>query len=73
MPCHLVFGQDLVLDASFIADWSSIVACKVRQAQLDNKKENHSRIAHSYAAGDLVLIQLNQCTLIKLACPIEGP
>jgi RNase H-like domain found in reverse transcriptase/Integrase zinc binding domain len=43
------------------------------QAQLDNARENASRIAHNYAVGDLVLIQLNRHTLPKLACPTEGP
>jgi hypothetical protein len=61
------------LDASFTANWSAIVACKVRQAQLDNARENTSRIAHTYAVGALVLIQLNRRTLTKLAYPTEGP
>jgi hypothetical protein len=43
------------------------------QAQIDNARENHSRIAYYYAVGDLVLIQLNKRTLPKLACPTEGP
>ena len=72
-PCQLVFGRDLILDASFTANWSAIVAHKLRQAQIDNARENKSRIAHSYAVGDLVLIQLNKRTLPKLACPTEGP
>jgi hypothetical protein len=72
-PCQLVFGQDLILDASFTANRSAIVACKVHQAQIDNARENHSRIAYSYAVGDLVLIQLYKHTLPKLACPTEGP
>jgi hypothetical protein len=72
-PCQLVFGRDLILDASFTANWSVIVACKVRQAQIDNARENTSRIAHTYAVGDLVRIQLNRRTLPKLACPTEDP
>jgi hypothetical protein len=72
-PCQLVFDQDLILDASFTANWSAIVACKVHQDQIDNARENQSRIAHSYAVGDLVLIQLNKRTFPKLACPTEGP
>ena len=72
-PCQLVFGRDLILDASFTANWSAFVARKVLQAQLDNARENASRIAHSYAVGDLVLIQLNKRILPKLACPTEGP
>jgi hypothetical protein len=72
-PCQLVFGRDLILDASFTANWSAIVARKVHQAQIDNARENQSRIAHSYAVGDLVLIQLNKRTPPKLDCPTEGP
>jgi hypothetical protein len=72
-PYQLVFGQDLILDASFTANWSAIVACKVCQAQIDNARESQSCIAHSYAVGDLVLIQLNKHTLLKLACPTEAP
>jgi transposase InsO family protein len=72
-PCQLVFGRDLILDASFTANWSAIVSRKLRQAQLDNARENQSRIAHHYAVGDLVLVLLNKRTLPKLACPTDGP
>ena len=72
-PCQLVFGRDLILDASFTANWSAILAHKLRQAQIDNARENQSRIDHSYAVGDLVLIQLHKRTLPKLARPTEGP
>jgi hypothetical protein len=72
-PCQLVFGRDLILDASFTVNRSAIMARKVRQAQIDNAKENHFRIAHSYVAGDLVLIQLNKHALNKLACLTESP
>jgi hypothetical protein len=72
-PCQLVFGRDLILDASFTANCSAIVACKIHQAQIYNARENHSCTAHSYVVGDLVLIQLNKLTLPKLACPTEGP
>ena len=72
-PCQLVFGRDLILDASFTANWSAILAHKLRQAQIDNARENQYRIDHSYAVGDLVLIQLHKRTLPKLARPTEGP
>jgi hypothetical protein len=73
-PCQLVFGRDLILDASFTANWwSAIVARKLRQTQIDNARENQSLIAHIYAVCDLVLIQLNRCLLPKLACPTDGP
>jgi hypothetical protein len=72
-PCQLLFGCNLILDASFTVNWSAIVVRKVCQAQLDNARENASRIAHTYAVGDLVLIQMNRRTLPKLACPTEGP
>jgi hypothetical protein len=32
-----------------------------------------SRIAHTYAVGDLVLMQLNRCLLPKLTSPTYGP
>jgi transposase InsO family protein len=72
-PCQVVFGRDLILDASFTANWSAIVARKLRQTQIDNARENQSRIAHIYAVGDLVLIQLNRRLLPKLARPTDGP
>jgi hypothetical protein len=61
--CQLVFDRDSILDASFTGNWSTIVARKVRQDQIDNSRENHSRISHSYAVGDLVLLQLNKLAL----------
>jgi hypothetical protein len=72
-PCPLVFGRDLILDASFTATWSANLARKLRQTQINNARENQSRIDHSYAVDDLVLIQLNKPTLPKLARPTEGP
>jgi Integrase zinc binding domain/Integrase core domain len=71
-PCQLVLGRDLILDASFTANWSAIVAHKLRQTKIDNARENQSCIAHTYA-GDLVLIQLNKRILPKLASPTDGP
>jgi hypothetical protein len=72
-PSQLIFGRDLILDASFTANWTAIIARKLRQTQLDNARENASRIPHLYVTGDLVLIQLNRRNLPKLARPTEGP
>jgi hypothetical protein len=71
LPACLWKGSHL--DASFTANWSAIVARKLRQAQIDNARENNSRIDHSYAVGDLVLILLNKRPMPKLARPTEGP
>jgi hypothetical protein len=72
-PCQLVFGRDLILDASFTANWSAIEAHKLRQTQIDNARENQSRILHIYAVGDLVLIQPNRRLFPKLARPTDVP
>jgi hypothetical protein len=71
-PFQLVFGRDLYW-MLLLQPIGLLVARKLRQCQIDNARENQSRIAHSYDVGDLVLIQLNRRILPRLARPTDEP
>lgn len=54
-PSQLVFGRDAILNTKFEANWALIKAQKQRMIEKNNKKENASRIPHTYQVNDMVL------------------
>ena len=56
-PTQLVFGRDALLNISFIADWQYIKERKQNLILQNNKRENKTRIDHTYAVGDQVMIE----------------
>ena len=55
-PGQLVFGRDMVIDKSVLADWDLIYAKRRTQQIRDNLRENKSRTKYEYKVGDLVRI-----------------
>ena len=64
LPGAAIFGQDMLFDIPFIADWNKIG--EQRQALTDrgNTHENSKRVDHDYKVGDKVLIE-KDCILRK--------
>ena len=56
-PTQLVFGRDAMLNASFEADWQFIRERKQRLIVQNNKRENATRVAHTYNVGDTVVVK----------------
>ena len=56
-PTQLVFGRDALLNVSFEADWQYIKERKQRLILQNNKRENRTRIPHTYSQGDQVMIK----------------
>jgi hypothetical protein len=54
-PAQLVFGRDAILNTKFEANWAFIKERKQKLIIKNNKKENTSRIGHTYRINDLVL------------------
>jgi transposase InsO family protein len=54
-PTQLVFGRDAILNTKFEANWAFIKEQKQKLINKNNKKENASRILHTYRINDLVL------------------
>ena len=55
-PSQLVFGRDAMLNVNFEADWQYIKERKQRLIVQNNKRENSSRIPHTYHIGDQVMV-----------------
>ena len=56
-PAQLVFGRDMLFDLSYAADWDEIKAKKERSIQVNNERENRKRKAHTFHAGDQILLK----------------
>jgi hypothetical protein len=72
-PGQLVFGRDMVLPITFVADWGAIEQQRQKEMGRNNRRENASRISHDYKVGDKVLLRKPGKHLRKLEAPRTGP
>ncbi len=56
-PGAAIFGQDMLFDIPFIADWQKIGEHRQRLTDLNNSRENKSRIEYDYKVGQKVLVR----------------
>ncbi len=56
-PGAVIFGQDMLFDIPFIADWQKIGEYRQRLTDLSNARENKDRIDYDYKLGQKVLLQ----------------
>jgi hypothetical protein len=56
-PGAAIFGQDMLFDIPFIADWKKIGEHRQRLTDLNTTLENESRIAYDYKVGQKILVQ----------------
>jgi hypothetical protein len=68
-----VFGRDMVLPITFMADWGAIEQQHQQEMAHNNRRENASRINHDYKVGDKVLLKNPGKHLRKLESPRTGP
>ena len=59
-PMQLVFQRDAILPIDYQPDWSKIQNNKRKRIELNNARENKSRIPHEYKVGDMILITRNK-------------
>ena len=59
-PSQLVFGRDAILPIQYQPDWNRIQNNKRKRIELNNKRENKSRIPHDYQVGELILTSRNK-------------
>ncbi len=50
-PGAEIFGQDMLFDIPFIADWQKIGEKRQRLTDLNNARENKGRIDYDYKVG----------------------
>ncbi len=55
-PGAAIFGQDMLFDIPFIADWQKIGEYRQRLTDLNNARENEGRIDYDYKVGQKVLL-----------------
>jgi hypothetical protein len=70
-PGQLVYGQDMLFDLSFKANWKNIKERKMPHMEDSNQRKNAKRINHTYCVGDLVSKDQNQLQP-KLHRPRDG-
>jgi hypothetical protein len=56
-PGAAIFGQDMLFDIPFIADWQKIGEHRQRLTDLNNARENEGRIDRDYIVGQKVLLR----------------
>jgi hypothetical protein len=55
-PGAAIFGQDMLFDIPFIADWQKIGEYRQRLTDLNNARENEGRIYYDCMVGQKVLV-----------------
>jgi hypothetical protein len=55
-PGAAIFGQDMLFDIPFIADWQKIGEHRQKLTDLNNARENKGRIDYDYKVGQKVLL-----------------
>ena len=55
-PGAAIFGQDMLFDIPFIADWQKIGEYGQRLTDLSNARENEGRIDYDYKVGQKLLL-----------------
>jgi hypothetical protein len=56
-PGVAIFGQDMLFDIPFIADWKKIGEHRQKLTDLNNAHENKGRIDYNYKVGQKVLLR----------------
>jgi hypothetical protein len=56
-PGAAIFGQDMLFNIPFVADWRQIGDYKQHQSDRSNKRENNKHVDYDYKVGDKILIQ----------------
>ena len=56
-PGVAIFGQDMLFDIPFLADWNKIGDYRQRQTDLNTQRENRTRKDWDYKVGDKVLLR----------------
>jgi hypothetical protein len=56
-PGATIFGQDMLFDIQFIADWQKVGEHRQQLTDLNNAHENKGRIDYDYIVGQKVLLR----------------
>ena len=70
-PGQLVFGRDVIVNATYMANWQAIKEWKQKSTLYDNVREKNSRLSHDYQPGQFVYVK-NKDIKRKLNLDKEG-
>ena len=71
-PSQLAFGRDMLINATYIANWRNIRQRQRQNALINNARETRLRIPHNYQPGQKMYV-VNRDTKRKLSPDKEGP
>ena len=71
-PAQLVHNRDMLLPLQFNYNWADIRMRRQKEMARNNKRENKSRIPHTYKVGDKVTLD-KPGKIRKLSTPKMGP
>ncbi|DBA01734.1 TPA: LOW QUALITY PROTEIN: hypothetical protein N0F65_010144 [Lagenidium giganteum] len=56
-PAQAAFGRDMMVDIEHVTDWAERHACKVKQIQQNNHRENAKRVPWDYRPDSISLLR----------------
>ena len=65
MPGAAIFGQDMLFDLPYIADWNAIGLRQQQIANHTNASEHRGRVDYDYVVGQKVMLTNNGTKLRK--------
>ena len=71
-PGQLIFDQDMVVPATYLANWRNIHSQRRKNIMYDNARENSKRVDYDYKVGEYVYIIIKDIQR-KLNPIKEGP
>ena len=71
-PGAAIFGRDMLFDIPYLADWNAVGRRRKRLVQINNDRENASRVHFDYAVGQKCLLK-NDGKSRKAADKYLGP
>jgi hypothetical protein len=66
-----VYGRDMIINATYIADWKAIAAHCAASSQINNARENSNRLPFDYQVGHYAYIRVSN--LARTPDSQEGP
>jgi transposase InsO family protein len=58
-PSQIVYGRDMIINATYIADWRAISNRRNVSSRINNARENANRLPFQYEIGQQVYIRVN--------------
>jgi hypothetical protein len=70
-PAQVGYGRDMIINATYIADWKAIAARHAASSRTNNARENSTRLPFRYQVGHYAYIRVSN--LARKLDSQEGP